>query len=253
MKKSTIKRRKRVVPFLHDPSQISDASLHSVGTSTSPEMSPAILPDQQSPSPNPPTGDASMPDDQPREQFERLRVDTFPVDFTDYRVMLEDANDQNHQNQHQDSVKSKTSHTDANQTSPPRKGRKRSLSIAEGTHADLQVAAANTNRLSSISSILNPPQQQQQQHPTVDEDLPLDPNLPTSLPNGQPDPDANQQVLPSLQEEYEHQPPLSRHRQSSPDGQNPDSADDRRARLEREADDLREMLRAKERELQELG
>ena len=250
MKKSTIKRRKRVVPFLHDPSQTPDRSSHSVATSASPEQSPQTLPDQHSPPPYLLSPDSSALDDRPREQLERLRFDPLPVDFTDYRASLHNVHEGNQQSSNEVLPQAPASGTrDAtDQPSASVGGRKRSLSTAEGTHEELQQRRTSTNRLSSISSILNPPQPQE----SVAENLPLDPSLPRGITTSHTHSrSGDRDFVPFRDHELQQ---ITQSVQSQPSGkQTFKRAEDRKARLRREAEDLREMLKAKEEELKELG
>lgn len=268
MKKSIIKRRKRVVPFLHDQLQAPERSSHSVAMSTSPEISPRALPEQHEPFPSPMFGDSPNYDHKSREQLERLRFDPMPVDFTDYQASPEAAQNPSRAESHHPA--SETFAIQAlkspRRSSPPEHGRKRSFSVAEGTHIELLPnAKPSTSRLSSISSILNPPQHQRhQQELRIGDDVPLDPNLALATMQIQT---ASEPCEPLFHSARTHgllksaqtsgdwppdQTELGISRQL-PNGQDLERGEDRKARLQQEADDLRKMLRAKERELQELG
>ena len=258
MKKSTIKRRKRVIPFIHDQSHASERSSHSVTESASPEASPVTLPDQLIPSPSLVTGDSATFEERPREQLERLRFDPPPVDFTDYRASPENVHNQKPPSPQQPPTERKFTQTQTSihKAPPSDRGRKRSLSVAEGTHADqMQSIKSNPNRLSSISSILNPPQQQGRLDSS--DDLVIDPSLHRGLLHNRLNSESYNDPLPSpkrqhLQEIYQPESPQQSVQRQPPTSQPPKDSD-RKARLRREAEDLREMLRAKERELQELG
>lgn len=105
--------------------------------------------------------------------------------------------------------------------------------------------SSGTKRLSSISSLLNHPQM-------ASDDMPIDPNLSSigqhhqsmhrhSHPESQP----NRYQLPPP-------PPDGRPRQSTSSDPGGWELRERKARLRREADQMRELLRAKEKELEEL-
>ena len=213
--------------------------------------------DQPSPSPNVLSEAISPPEDRSREQLERLRFEPPPVDFTDWQVLRD-------QDQH---VGQPSPYGSSNQTVSEavaaEHGRKRSFSVAEGTHGeDSSANKMNANRLSSISSILNPPPHLQQ-NMVIDEDLPLDPNLSDRLsdnPNAAASNERASKRIPAKQRSDSSLPQqiprfLPGHQSESPSPPNQAAEDpyNRKARLRREAEDLREMLEAKERELKELG
>ena len=264
MKKSTIKRRKRVIPFIHDQTQTSERSPHSMVESASPEASRATVVELQEHSPGPLTGDSSNFDERPREQLERLRFDPPPVDFTDYHVSRGGDHIQKQPSPLRESPDKALAQSQGQSQPAPllEQSRKRRRSVAEGTHVEQpQNNRANINRLSSISSILNPPQQpQQQSHQQLgaNEESPIDPDLPHEVPPSHSYHDQNLQPPQSQQQQQRYmqesglqttQPKPSDH--SYPSGI--DDSEDRRAKLRQEAESLREMLRAKERELKELG
>ena len=139
---------------------------------------------------------------------------------------------------------------------PP--SRKRSRSIAErSSPSPSTVSNDRPQRLSSISSILNAPQQS-----SPLEDVPIDPNLSTLPPQLQQH--RHSTPLPHLQHFAHHQQLLGPQAQ----GQGPIQSEkprqstssdpggwelmDKKARLRREAEQMREMLRRKEEELEQL-
>jgi len=177
-----------------------------------------------------------------------------PIDFTGYqgnRPQSQPQFNRSQQEQHRASspIRSASIRLSPAQSQSPyssvslNHNRKRSFSAAEGErtpepHTDL----SKSNRLSSISSILNPTRQ------TASEEVPIDPSLST-LGYDQ-----------HHQQRYHYQlpPPNS----PSPGIRLPPVANDdpggkerleRRAQLRREAEEMRELLRAKEMELAELG
>jgi GATA-binding protein, other eukaryote len=239
MKKSTIKRRKRVVPFVPDQNQNIDQS--PLSPSASPEASPGIS-EKGVQSPTLTTGVTS--NNRPS------RYEPTPIDFTGYQAL---STPQRFEFPRRTSPYQPSPGLPPIQTHPPSSGhdhgRKRSFSVVEGT-SDLNnrqstpdTARSITNRLNSISSLLNPTQQSEDTVTSTSKSR-------TSIPDDT--------ALPSLKNySYIKNQPLSP--TAVPSHTRPlESANDseksnRKARLQQEADDLREMLRAKERELQELG
>ena len=121
--------------------------------------------------------------------------------------------------------------------------RKRSRSNAEQDDPSPSTPeSASTKRLSSISSILNHPQ-------SVADDLPIDPNL-SSI--GQPQPTHRHSHPEAQPQRFQLPPPDGRPRQSISSDPGGWELRDKKARLRREAEQIREMLRAKEKELEEL-
>lgn len=127
---------------------------------------------------------------------------------------------------------------------PGSSSRKRSFSDA---HLERPAASTNesgrTNRLSSISSILNPTRR------TPADDMPIDPSL--SGIGQQP---RRQSQLPQIQHQQLPPPPPEIRLRNVAEG-DPGGWDriELKARLRKEAEHIREMLKAKERELEELG
>ena len=237
MKKSTIKRRKRVVPAVQD--QSNDQSPRSFANSTSPETSPATLAEQY-----------TVPTSQHAESMnlDQRQYEPPPIDFTGYQMSrLSHSEQQDNLPQRQKDLRLPSPfHPPLNMPPTQTHGsqgtsdhtRKRSFSIAEGTHgSDVSPdSAKSANRLSSISSILNHPQQSS----LMAEDPSFDPNL------------RNGNQLPPMVTQPQQQtymPTTLRPLDRSIPAQN----DGRKAKLRKEAEDLREMLKAKERELELLG
>ncbi|KAE8144243.1 hypothetical protein BDV25DRAFT_104047 [Aspergillus avenaceus] len=264
MKKTIIKRRKRVVPALREHSP-TGATQSSNGSSASPEASPAAL--------------ASVHEDryryysaEPMDHYKQMSGDRLspqaprqfgfappPVDFTGFgsgtvslphhppppRLLEPDRI-------------SASSHSPVSQfgrrsLSPnPANPKKRSLAETASSAEAVSIpttlesgsnqlppimSAANPSppgRLSSISSILN--------HTSAREESRLDPSL---------------AALSRQQHQHSHQalaPPPPQPPQPLPGVTELDSMrEERRVQLQREAEEMREMLRAKERELAELG
>lgn len=249
MKKTIIKRRKRVVPALRDQSP-TGATHSSNGSSASPEASPATLAhyeDHRYMSNEPvdfrthSTGRAS-----PHDPHRPYSFAPPPVDFTNYSggafpshhqpPRLLEPGQIGHDHPAQYGRRSAS----PNISNPKKRSLAETASSAEAlavpTTLELGsnqlppiMSSANPSppgRLSSISSLLN--------HAGPHEDPRLDPSL-AAL--------SRQQVQPDTRS-FSH--PQSN---ASDDGRGAD----RRSRLQREAEQMREALRAKERELAELG
>lgn len=300
MKKSTIKRRKRVVPALHDQPARDRSPPQTLANSVSPEASPATSADQllHSHSDRPANGnyDPSLHANlglRPREQSSDRHFEPLPIDLTGFHLARRPATvspDMQYQQQIQSQVSGAASgnggygggpsyHPPV--TIPPiqmspgsssdiDQNRKRRFSVAEGI--DNASESARGNRLSSISSILNP---EQQQRGTVGaEDPALDPHLHRrNISQGSPYPSPQQ--LPPLQPRGDYQPRPGQggvgvvgavggigamdHEEPGSAGSGSGSSSvanlersTRKAQLKREAQAMRAMLEAKEKELQEL-
>lgn len=238
MKKSIIKRRKRVVPALRDQSPTA-ATQSSNGSSASPEASPAALSGLSH-------DDhyrymSSEPLDHPRP----LHFAPPPVDFTGYNMnsaplphhplpkLLEPGH-------------SPASHYGRRSASPNSLALPKKRTLAEtatealpvpttlesgSNHLPPIMSSSNPSppgRLSSISSILNPGEAR------------------------------NESRMEHMSRPQAYQPPLPGAHQPQPQtlpsiASFSDPAAERRARLEREAEQMREALRQKERELAEMG
>ncbi|KAL8918144.1 MAG: hypothetical protein Q9172_005547 [Xanthocarpia lactea] len=250
MKKSIIKRRKRVVPAM--PDQVpNDQHQPSFETTNPPDAQSPSNGQPQNPtrSPNPNRNESGDGDGVFREQYmeHQTQYDPPPIDFTGYQIDRQrQASSPSEQHRPPPSFYDQlsTSQRDAqNHRSPfpSSTGRKRSYSNT--THDEPPPPApenARANRLSSISSILNPTHNR--------EDMPIDPSL--SL--------LGQQALRQSQISRE---PYQQHQQEHPGEQNLHKSSNvdavariapRKAKLRQEMDEIRAMLRAKERELEEL-
>ncbi|KZF23202.1 hypothetical protein L228DRAFT_106175 [Xylona heveae TC161] len=261
MKKSVIKRRKRVVPALQDQSL--NAHVHGpMGPSVSPDPPHYRYHDQQ-PMENHrgtvnPDGSVNLgfrsqgrlsiseslsptAHDQPSRYH---AAPPAPIDFTSYPP-------QSHERPHHGPQLSPHSHPHSQHqpdrlspaprhpsTSPHLNGstaRKRSFSVAEGESSQELGDVAKTNRLNSIKSILNPSQQSSV-------DVPIEPSLlalgrhPSAFSEGSPGAEASAAAAGTGGIEQ----PATKRRAS------------RRADLQKEMERIREMLAAKERELAEL-
>ena len=258
MKKSVIKRRKRVVPATHEQSP-SNSHLKSFPRSVSPDSQHADIPhsrDHQKLSGNiNPDGSVNLGfRSRGREgnlSNHHRGYEPVPIDFTSYHV--DRSQSQANYSQEQQHVIPSTVDAGSRQvsgstqlpmpvsSSPPRSARKRSFSIAEGDSTrDHHAESARSNRLGSISSILNPAQQMGPGN------VPIDPSL-TAI-----DRDHYQQPH---QQPHQQPPPSSgdRPRPAAVDDPGGKEKSDRRAQLQREAEQMREMLKAKERELAEFS
>lgn len=238
MKKSIIKRRKRVVPALRDQSPT--GATHSNGSSVSPEASPATL------SHHPHDDHYRYMSSEPVEHSRRVQMAPPPVDFTGYHLnpaplhhtfpKLLDPEGRGHP---------QVSHYGRRSASPNPLGLPKKRTLAETAADALPISTtlesgsnqlppimsatdpSPPGRLSSISSILNPAESRKKSHVE-----------PMNRPQAYQPPTAHathqQPSLPTIA-------PF------------PDPAAERRARLEREAEQMREALRQKERELAEMG
>ena len=254
MKKSIIKRRKRVVPAMQEQSP-GNQHLASFPVSNSEDSQyqehAEALGQRRSSSINP-DGSINLDLRSRDAQLEHQAQYPPPVDFTDYQIdQRRPSFNPSQQQQQQGPLPSVHDQTIAHSVDPPNRpsplsnkaSRKRSHS---NTERDESLAptpeSARANRLSSISSILNPTQHQRR------EEMPIDPNL-SSI---------GQQALRHASLSTPHQtrqqfsppsePPARHH--SIPESSNLRAQ--RKAQLRQEAEQIREMLRAKERELEEL-
>lgn len=253
MKKSIIKRRKRVVPAMQE--NVHNNHHHpSFDAGNTPEaryFEAEEVQNHQSPQ-----GAREInPDNHPQDQYmdDQPHYDAPPIDFTGYQI-----NRDRHASIHsQQDPPPPVAHEQSfpSQPDPPNRlspfqsshTRKRSYSnteqdndaISPQSQQQQQHESARANRLSSISSILNPTQQRR-------DDMPIDPSL--SL--------LGQQALRQSQIT-----PQQSHPQPAPNGQEahrPSNVDvgewtaQRKAKLRLEVAQMREILRAKERELEEL-
>ena len=257
MKKSTIKRRKRVVPASQDhlPDQ---ANAPPLPTSVSPEPSPAPHTE-----PNPSFQETSSETSfdlstnlglRPREPHSNHEPPS--IDFTGYQNNRSSCSPQRPQETHLQGVhpppKRFPSPSQTQSPQPllddPDHNRKRSFSMAEGTHVDnldpIPDASSRSNRLSSISSLLNPTKATSTDDPMIDPDLTRPKSYTTNRENS---------ILSNTPEyrsrQIEHQ--------EDPGGESVLDNDvreksARKERLMREAEQIRDQLRAKERELEEL-
>ncbi|MCJ1362641.1 putative electron transfer flavoprotein subunit [Acarospora aff. strigata] len=255
MKKSIIKRRKRVVPALQDqPSR----------APSSPPLAPSVSPDPSQTYHHDQAGDqrGSMNPDgsinlgfRQRENArsfntpyqENTRHPPPPVDFTDYHTSSSHTHHPNYRPSNsapppQPTYPSPIQRPASLSPHIPSATRKRSYSATQET-TFTTLDSPDVTRLSSISSILNPAQldqhQHQQQEPSVSataeaEDMPIEPSL-LAMSNPQ---------LPL--------PASSTNSLGENERQKDREKMERRAQLSREAEAMRQMLRAKERELAEL-
>lgn len=297
MKKSVIKRRKRVVPATNEqdpnasqissfpvsptptPQQVDNSEARSrhrfsldaagpldlrpnPGHLDSPEVRNRQRIDS-SMDPNSPSNLALRHNERQIEHQQEYDPPPIGVDFTGYE--LDQRQDQrhrpsNHPQQHLPSLSS--IHDPSNQNPDPlfqsrlspfpsSSTRKRSYDNAERDNASPSTPqSSSTKRLSSISSLLN--------HPQIGtDDMPIDPNLSNIAPHQH----QHQQPLhrhshpESQPHRYQLPPPPpddSRPRQSTSSDPGGWELKERKARVRREAEQIREMLRAKERELEEL-
>ncbi|KAL8807910.1 MAG: hypothetical protein Q9182_000376 [Xanthomendoza sp. 2 TL-2023] len=249
MKKSIIKRRKRVVPAM--PDQVHNNQQHPSFEVTNPPASQSPsnghLHDAQTSTKT--TNNESMGGEGPfRDQRvdQEPQFDPPPIDFTGYQI------DRQRQPSTQSQHLPPPSFYDQSSTSQPESQnrlspfpssnvRKRSYSNAEHDEPALPTPdSTRANRLSSISSILNPTQRQ--------DDVPIDPSL--SVLGQQI---SRQSQVPRESQQDSHQEPASDQQPRRPSHMDPSQhLAQRKAKLRQEADEMRAMLRAKERELEDL-
>lgn len=152
---------------------------------------------------------------------------------------------------HESSVRIASS-PDSQRTLSPFPGstsRKRSFSDAQlDKPSTSSTESGRTNRLSSISSILNPTGR------ISTDDMPIDPSLTGIGQQQQQQQPRRQSQLPQISRPPLAPPPPEIRLRSVAEG-DPSGWErtERKARLRREAEQIREMLKAKERELEELG
>ena len=253
MKKSIIKRRKRVVPATQE--QESSVHLTAFRVSTSPNSHYSENIDLRHHAQDSPSADLNgSGHNEYRQHMDHQQHHYEPppigVDFTGYQI------DQPHHAHlslpgiRDPSVRHPSSPESQRTLSPfiPSASRKRSFSDAQLEKPSSSPSeSGRTNRLSSISSILNPTRRQHA------DDMPIDPSL-SGIGQLPPRQSSQLQHIPS-----QHQQP---HSITSENRGDPGGWDrrERRARLRREVEQLREVLKAnerelkaKERELEELG
>ena len=129
---------------------------------------------------------------------------------------------------------------------PGTSSRKRSHSNAERDDPSPSTPdSASTKRLSSISSILNHPQ-------SATDDMPIDPNLSNIGPQQQQPPLHRHSLPESQPQRYQLPPPDARPRPSTSSDPGNWEFREKKARLRRETEQIRGLLRTKEMELKEL-
>ena len=257
MKKSIIKRRKRVVPATQEQSP-NNSHLASFSVSISPDPQRSENRDLRNDQQTPPNANANDPinlDLRVRNQEADHRSPWEPtpigVDFTGYQINQQ-RRLSNHPQQQQQHLPPPGVHDPSVAISPaesqsilspfpPGNTRKRSFSISEHDNSSPPIPESmRSNRLNSISSLLNPPQQAPM------DDMPIDPSLSgIGLPN-------NRHIQLPQPQPYQHPHPPDMRSVSVGNGESHDWAAQRKARLRMEAEEMRERLRAKERELEEL-
>ncbi|KAI9821761.1 MAG: putative electron transfer flavoprotein subunit [Pycnora praestabilis] len=242
MKKSVIKRRKRVVPAHMDQSlNGNQLPLMAPSSSPDPHQQTHIEDSRDQRGSLNPDGSINLgfrrresghvqntPEiADPHTHFEQRTSHPPPLDFTGYPS--ESAHQLQHQHSHSHSnggPPNYPSPTQRHSSMSPHPSsstnRKRSFSVADSDAQERNADPAKSNRLSSITSILNPSQQSY-------DDFPIEPSL--LAMSRQPPPDENIRL-----------------------GANEDEAHlNRRAKLQRDVEYMRKMLAAKEREIAELN
>ncbi|KAL8672653.1 MAG: hypothetical protein Q9168_002894 [Polycauliona sp. 1 TL-2023] len=242
MKKSIIKRRKRVVPALPDHVQ-NDQHQQMFETVKPPDAQNSSNGQLHNPEKN-----ATTHRDGPghvgalfREQYSdhQPQYEPPPIDFTGFQIdRQKQASSQSQQHPLYPSSIPHSNTPHGLSPFPSSNGRKRSHSNAD--HDDPTPENARTNRLSSISSILNPTQHH--------DDMPIDPSL--SLLGQQA---LRQSQIPRESNQQRQQEASSDQNSYTFDSVDADERNFRtRARLRQEIDEIRAVLRTKERELADL-
>ena len=207
--------------------------------------------------PNSPSNLAPRHRDRQMEHQQQYEPPPIGVDFTGYQLdqRQERRRPSSHPQQHLPSLSH--THDPSNHMLDPLShsrlsplpgstSRKRSYDNAERDNPSPATPQnSNTKRLSSISSLLNHPQ-------SASDDMLIDPNLSSMSQYQQP---LHRHSHPESQpHRYQLPPPLpdGRPRQSTSSDPGGWELREKRARLRKEADQMRELLRAKERELAEL-
>ena len=261
MKKSIIKRRKRVVPATQEQDPTHAAHLTSFPASSSPrtQFPEALeLRHSQQDSPGRDFNESTNLDvrtrDHQSDYHHQYEPSQLGVDFTHYQIdqhlrpSSQGPQEHNHlplPNVYDTSALAPS--PEPSRTLSPFPGATRKRSFSDAQYDQTKPATPDEtrpNRLSSISSILNPTQRS-----SVDDAM-IDPSL-SSLSQQQ---QRRQSQLPQIQHSAHPPPPDIRLRNvtdGDPGGWNPSRAE-KKARLRREAQEIRETLRAKERELEEL-
>ncbi|MCJ1435573.1 putative electron transfer flavoprotein subunit [Xylographa pallens] len=257
MKKSTIKRRKRVVPALSDQGPESSSSRTLPPSSVSPDASPAATSEQLLQQSRPSTinydGSISL-GLRPRRPSSDRQYEAIPTDFTGFGrppSMSPDTYSQERMRNLRFSspynppmLIPSLQTSPASQSSKPEATRKRSFAAAEGTSGlEATPDSARPNRLSSISSILNPAQQSGKST----DDIIMDTSYQRSNSS---QPQYRNQPYNSMSTSEQRWRPLDY--EESGGAVTDLEKSTRKAKLKREADEMRQMLEAKEKELQEL-
>jgi GATA-binding protein, other eukaryote len=263
MKKSIIKRRKRVVPAPQGSQASGVETNNNLGESPEPEDAPpgAVIQDQRG-TVNP-DGSINL-GFRPRTEFHRLseltaaprydsRRQTLPMDSASKAPNLPNHQQDPSLIHNENTLPPMTSYPSPKPRPPSLSpnflslNRKRSFESAGADSAPASVPESNTKRLSSIKSILNPTLQ-----PSGDNET-IDPNLRAAR-----SPETRYSSLPSPSS-FANSPSGSWDTQSGQSGARDTTSNterakmERRAELRREAERMREALRAKERELEELN
>ncbi|KAF4159786.1 hypothetical protein CNMCM6936_009144 [Aspergillus lentulus] len=253
MKKSIIKRRKRVVPAMRDQSP-SGATYSSNGSSASPEASPAVLAHGHDDHYRYLSSDPTL-----QGNHRHYAIAPPPVDFTHFSATgsLSLPHHPPPPRLLEPERLSASSHSPVPQfgrrsISPSASGNAKKRTLAEtasssDTSSIPTTLESGSNQLPPIMSTANPsPPGRLSSISTL---------LNHSGPHDEPRLDPSLAAL-SRQQQHHKATPLAPHPPSQPlpgVSELESLKEDRRAKLQREAEEMREMLRAKERELAELG
>lgn len=249
MKKSTIKRRKRVVPAMQEHMH-NNQQQPSFGPSNGSEAPQFENGDGQTRQNSQAARDGSMSTEGlSREQHmdQQSQYETPPIDFTGYQFERQrqfSTQSQQHNsppNPHEQVFGSQAENH--GRLSPFQSAHTRKRSYSNTDHDESNVSSyenGRANRLSSISSILNPTQRR--------EDMPIDPSL--SLLGQQ----ALRQSQSAQRQTAQHSSlPLNDEKPRRPSNVDADEwRTQRKAKLRQEIDQMKEALHAKEREIEEL-
>ncbi|MCJ1477654.1 putative electron transfer flavoprotein subunit [Lambiella insularis] len=253
MKKSTIKRRKRVVPAGQDQGSEQLPSQRHPPPSVSPEPSLAMVSErlQQGRSANlNPDGSASL-GFRPRESSSDRQYEAILTDFTGFGRQPSMSPNMYSQERLQNSLQNSLTITSpgqdrsSNQPTQTEQRQKRSFAVAEGTgDRASSPGSARPNRLSSISSILNPAQQSASRNGDTSME-------PTSQRGTSSEPQRQRAQASGASPSLEHRSWQFDFEDASGSAAIVEKSS-RKAQLKREAEQMRQILKAKERELQEL-
>ena len=238
MKKSIIKRRKRVVPAPQEHQSPNYQNQAPIPTTTSGDQQSGIA--QANEYQRSSNQDMGNTQDHPHPP---------PVDFTDYRIQppYHQSNQYQSHNSPTPQIHHPTGNSPTPQPQPVSSALKRTFSA---TDSDPDSSPhPRSHRLSSISSLLNHPQTQNLHPPELlPEEIPIDPTLSTASPRQITGLPQDQRI--QSQGMVNNEGRVSGGARDDPGGE---GKDEKRRRLIKEMEFLSETLKVKTKELEELG